>query len=160
MGWTLKEVLESSGFVVSDTVIQVRRYWFGLFYEGLIILFNILMCMQDYVKFAKSERGPGVTVLISRITWKRVNYIWHTAWQRTWRPWRKTSGSKTRAVSSSVLLEKRESCCSERCWSETSSPGSLSLEGGSSPLRRRSTKTWLVWWQLTFCPDSSLDEGI
>lgn len=73
----------------------------------------------------------------------------HTAWLRTWRLWRKTSGSKIKAVSSSVPPGKQANCCFRSCWGATSSPRSRSSEGDSSPLRTKHMKTWLVGSQLT-----------
>lgn len=77
---------------------------------------------------------------------RAVVLFWHTAWLRTWRPWRKTSGSRIKAVSSWEPLGKRAGCCFESCWSATSSPRLLSSEGDSSPLRTKRMKTWLVGW--------------
>lgn len=83
--------------------------------------------------------------LIQRDCW---NCFGHTAWPRTLRLWRKTSGSRIKAASSSVLLEKQASSCCKICWSATSSPRSHSLEGGSSRLRAKNMTTW---WVTSYC---------
>lgn len=78
------------------------------------------------------------------VTERAVHLFWHTAWPRTWRLWRKTSGSKIKAVSSSVPPGKLASCCFKSCWSATSSPRLHSSGGDGSPLRAKHMKTWLV----------------
>lgn len=94
---------------------------------------------------------------------KVVDVFWHTAWLRTWRLWKKPSGSKIKAVLFSVPLENRAKCCFKSCWSATSFPRLHLSAGDSSLLRTKHMKTWLVSlfsWQVISWDEIHHDESL